>query len=106
MLPHPETNAPCFQVDFYPTPESEDTETMLVTPASITSKYLSKLKQTAETVIGKYVQGTVISVSLDFNQDAQKALIEATQDAGFKYVYVIKEPIAAGKLVLISSIGV
>ncbi|KAI9347970.1 heat shock protein 70 family [Zopfochytrium polystomum] len=87
---------PNYEVDVYES-ESEDAEPIQqkVSVSSVTEKYLRKLKETAESFLGKAVTGTVISIPSHFAEKSKKALLDAAQQAGFSKTYAIVEPVAA-----------
>ncbi|KAJ3329450.1 Heat shock 70 kDa protein 1-like [Blyttiomyces sp. JEL0837] len=96
IVPYPQDSTlPSYEIEVYENEEAEESQTQHVTVSEVTTKYLRKLKETAEGYLGKTVTGSVISVPAHFAEKSQEALIRAAEDAGFSKVFPIKEPVAA-----------
>jgi L1 cell adhesion molecule like protein len=82
-------------VEYYESEESEEPTIQQHSVIQVTAKYLKKLKETAELVIGKSVMGCVISIPAHYSEKQKKALLEAAHVAGFSSAYSLHEPVAA-----------
>ncbi|KAJ3228104.1 Major heat shock 70 kDa protein Bb [Clydaea vesicula] len=87
-------SAPVYEVDFWENPSDEPTKQYL-SPKQITTKYLEKMKSTAEAYLGQKVDGCVLSTPTCFDDGQNLALEEAAKESGFDTVFLIKEPVAA-----------
>ncbi|KAJ3053175.1 Heat shock cognate 71 kDa protein [Rhizophlyctis rosea] len=96
IVPSPsDPNTPAYEVENWSDLDAEEPTREVHTVREVTSKYLAKLRETAEAYLGKSVDGVVISIPPHF-EDAQKAaLLVATKQAGFKKAHAIHEPVAA-----------
>jgi L1 cell adhesion molecule like protein len=70
-------------------------ETKLFTPEEISSMILTKMKEQAETYLGKKVSGAVITVPAYFNDSQRQATKDAGVIAGLNVLRIINEPTAA-----------
>lgn len=61
----------------------------------VTTKYLAKLKETAESYLSAVVGGCIISIPAHFDDMQKTALLSAAKDAGFTSAIPIHEPVAA-----------
>ncbi|KAJ3128337.1 70-kilodalton heat shock protein [Nowakowskiella sp. JEL0407] len=102
IVPHPNIpSSPAYEIETKPLSDNEDDEEekepilQHFTVSEITTKFLTKLKSTAEGYIGKPVQGCVISVPVHFAPNSKKDLINAAQKSGFVDVFTVDEPVAA-----------
>ncbi|KAJ3219745.1 hypothetical protein HDU67_009557 [Dinochytrium kinnereticum] len=95
IVEHPETSAVAYEVDVYESEEAEESQTHHVTVSDVTTKYLRKLKETAEGYIGSGVTGVVVSMPAHFEEKSQAALLGAAKESGFEEVHLVSEPIAA-----------
>ena len=86
-----EDDYPGYEIDN----QDDDGTTSYVSVVEVTSKYLGKIKETAEYFLGQKVSGCVISIPAHFEQAQKDALIAATTTAGFHAAYPIHEPVAA-----------
>jgi len=66
-----------------------------VSPAEISAKVLSKLKQAAEEYLGEKVTEAVITVPAYFNDDQRQATKDAGRIAGLEVKRIVAEPTAA-----------
>lgn len=82
-------------MEYYESEESEEPTIQQHSVIQVTAKYLKKLKETAELVIGKSVKGCVISIPAHYSEKQKKALLEAAHVAGFSSAYSLHEPVAA-----------
>jgi molecular chaperone DnaK len=64
-------------------------------PVDLSSILLTKLKEDAESALGKQVEGAVITVPAYFNNHQREATIKAGEKAGLKVLRIINEPTAA-----------
>ncbi|GMM37630.1 Ssz1 protein [Saccharomycopsis crataegensis] len=78
----------------YKIKRSEDKEEIL-TIDEVVSRHLTQLKLSAEDFIGSSIDGVVIGIPTNFNEEQQKALVAASEKAGMKVLQLIKEPSAA-----------
>ncbi|KAI8853120.1 heat shock protein 70 family [Chytridium lagenaria] len=95
IVEHPESSAVSYEVEVYENEEAEESQTQHVTVAEVTTKYLKKLKETAESYLGSTVNATVVSVPSHFEEKSQAALLSAAKESGFERVFMISEPVAA-----------
>jgi L1 cell adhesion molecule like protein len=96
IVPHNEDpTIPAYEVEEYENEEAEEPITKYVTVNEVTTKYLRKLKETAESYMGKTVTGAVISIPAHFAEVSKNALLETAKEAGFNKVIPISEPVAA-----------
>jgi L1 cell adhesion molecule like protein len=65
------------------------------TPEEISAMILSKMKQIAETSLGRKVTRAVITVPAYFNDGQRQATIDAAKIAGLEVLRIINEPTAA-----------
>jgi heat shock protein 1/8 len=97
IVPNPSKESePAYEVDCWneEDPDAEPTK-QCFTPSQITTKFLERMKTTAEQYMGRPVAGCVISDPTSFDAAQTASLISASKAAGFKQVFTIKEPIAA-----------
>eukprot|EP01065_Artemidia_motanka_P037421 TRINITY_DN4595_c1_g1_i1.p2 TRINITY_DN4595_c1_g1~~TRINITY_DN4595_c1_g1_i1.p2 ORF type:complete len:642 (+),score=274.34 TRINITY_DN4595_c1_g1_i1:74-1999(+) len=73
----------------------EDQNGTQYSPSEIGAKVLMKMKETAESYIGKKVQRAVVTVPAYFNDQQRQATQDAGRIAGFKVERIINEPTAA-----------
>jgi heat shock 70kDa protein 1/2/6/8 len=96
IVHHPtDSHLPSYEVDVYESEDAEEPQTHHVTVSQVTTKYLAKLKETAEGYLGKAVSGAVISIPAHFADKSKEALLQSAREAGFQKVYPILEPVAA-----------
>ena len=79
---------PCFKAGY-------GGETKEFTPEEISAMVLTKMKQTAESYIGKPVTKAVITVPAYFNDSQRQATKDAGTIAGLEVLRIINEPTAA-----------
>lgn len=72
-----------------------DVEGQLFEPEDISAKLLKKLKQDAESKLGKTIANAVITVPAYFSDGQRKATQDAGIEAGFKVLELLNEPTAA-----------
>jgi heat shock protein 1/8 len=82
-------NLPIFQIN------TNDDDLEYYSVHDITSRYLQKLKETAEFILSTNVDECVISIPAHFEDNQKKELLRAAGTAGFTKVYPIHEPVAA-----------
>ncbi|KAJ1557708.1 70-kilodalton heat shock protein [Nowakowskiella sp. JEL0078] len=102
IVPSPKNpEIPAYKIETMPLSEDKnevtEIETIIkhFTVTEITSRFLSKLKLTAEGYVGKNVNGCVLSVPIHLVDDAKIQLVTAARIAGFTDVYTMHEPVAA-----------
>ena len=83
-----QTNKPYVSVEY-------QGERKLFSPEEMTSMILAKMKNTAETYLGKTVQNAIVTVPAYFNDAQRQATINAGKIAGLSILRVINEPTAA-----------
>ncbi|KAI8915712.1 heat shock protein 70 family [Gorgonomyces haynaldii] len=94
IVAHPEDpSVVAYETKIIKENDEEDVEHHTVN--EVTSKYLAKLKDTAESYHSTSVAGCVISIPAHFEEAQKEALIASAHSAGFKVVYPIHEPVAA-----------
>lgn len=70
-------------------------EKKLFSPEEVSSMVLTKMKEIAESYLGKKVKKAVITVPAYFNNAQRKATVEAGKIAGLEVMRVLNEPTAA-----------
>ncbi|KAJ3045749.1 70-kilodalton heat shock protein [Rhizophlyctis rosea] len=96
IVPSPaDESLPTYEVENWVDPDAEEPTREVHTVTEVTSKYLAKIRETAEAYLGKSVDGVVISIPPHFEDSQKAALISATKQAGFKKAHAIHEPVAA-----------
>merc|ERR1719456_1137109 len=70
-------------------------ETKTFSPQEISSMVLMKMKEVAETKLGKKVQKAVITVPAYFNDNQRQATKDAGAIAGLNVLRIVNEPTAA-----------
>ncbi|KAK3618512.1 Heat shock protein ssb1 [Elasticomyces elasticus] len=81
-------NSPKIQVDYLG-------ETKVFSPQEISAMVLGKMKEVAETKLGKKVQKAVITVPAYFNDNQRQATKDAGAISGLNVLRIINEPTAA-----------
>ena len=81
-------NQPIVQVDY-------KGETKTFTPEEISAMILTKMKETAESYLGKEVKNAVITVPAYFNDSQRQSTKDAGVIAGLNILRIINEPTAA-----------
>ena len=81
-------NKPVIQIEF-------KNEIKTLTPEEISSMILSKMKQTAESYLGRNCNNAVITVPAYFNDSQRQATKDAGVIAGLNVLRIINEPTAA-----------
>jgi heat shock 70kDa protein 1/2/6/8 len=79
---------PMIQVDF-------KGESKQFSPEEISSMVLSKMRETAETYLGKQISKAVVTVPAYFNDSQRQATKDAGAIAGLEVLRIINEPTAA-----------
>jgi len=74
---------------------SVDGETRTFTPEEVSAMILQKMKETAETYLGKEVKNAVVTVPAYFNDAQRQATKDAGTIAGLNVQRIINEPTAA-----------
>ncbi|KAJ3158469.1 Heat shock 70 kDa protein 6 [Irineochytrium annulatum] len=96
ILEHPENKGVvAYEYEHYENEEAEEAETRYVSVEEVVTKYLRKLKETAENYLGHPVTGAVLSTPAHFDAEPRAALLSAAKASGFDHVHLIAEPIAA-----------
>ncbi|CAG8547088.1 10628_t:CDS:2 [Paraglomus occultum] len=65
------------------------------TVSEIATKYISRLRESAEDFLGQAVDGAVLAIPLYFTQSQREALRQAAEAAGLRVLQLIHEPTAA-----------
>ncbi|KAJ3277489.1 Hsp70 protein that interacts with Zuo1p, partial [Borealophlyctis nickersoniae] len=86
---------PAYEVESWADPDAEEPVREHHTVGEVTTKFFGKMKETAENLLGKSVEGVVISIPPHFEDEQKAALLKCTKDAGFQKAYAIHEPVAA-----------
>ncbi|CAL1392449.1 unnamed protein product [Linum trigynum] len=91
-LPYPVVDRdgkPCVEI------EVDNGELKAFTPEEISAMLLLKMKETAESYLGKQVTNAVVTVPAYFNDSQRQATKDAAKIAGLNVVRIINEPTAA-----------
>jgi len=96
LVPSPhDSSIPVYEIETINPENPDETITSHLTVIDVTAKYLASLKMTAENFSGEKIKGCVLSIPFHFEDQQQRALIEAAKLAGFSTVYEIHEAAAA-----------
>jgi len=74
--------------------EKTDAEPNTVSVSEITTRHLTRLRDSAADYLGKHIDGAVITVPTDFTEAQRKALIAAAEACKLNILQVIQEPVA------------